>query len=153
MEMQPYVVYVKVDESNRITAINSSAFLADVTGWTEIDSGYGDKYHHAQGNYFPQPLYDERGICRYKAYQFVDAPAGKIIARFFKYGEEYVILERTQEEMDGDYAARPVPTVPKTNAELEAENALLKAQVQAVADRNEFVEDCIAEMAMYVYAQ
>ena len=84
MEMQPYVVYVKVDESNRVTSINSSAFLADVTGWTEIDSGYGDKYHHAQGNYFPQPLYDERGICRYKLVN------GRPV-------------ERTQEEMDADY--------------------------------------------------
>lgn len=84
MEMQPYVVYVKVDESNRITAINSSAFLSDTTGWTEIDSGYGDKYHHAQGNYFDKPLCDERGIYRYK---LVD---GKPI-------------ERTQEEMDADY--------------------------------------------------
>ena len=84
MEMKPYIVYIKTDNTNRITAIDSSAFLSDTTGWTEIDSGYGDKYHHAQGNYFPQPLYDERGICRYK---LVD---GKPV-------------ERTQEEMDADY--------------------------------------------------
>lgn len=118
MEMQPYVVYVKVDESNRITAINSSEFLTDVTGWTEIDSGYGDKYHHAQGNYFDKPLYDMRGIHRYKAYQFVDAPAGKIIARFFKNGEEYVILERTQEEMDADYT--PTEIKPTTEQRVDA---------------------------------
>ena len=82
--MQPYIVYVKIDDENRIAAINSSAFLSDTTGWTEIDSGYGDKYHHAQGNYFPQPLYDERGICRYK---LVDSKP----------------IERTQDEMDADY--------------------------------------------------
>lgn len=102
-QLSPNIVYVKLDDANRIISVNSSAFLPDTDGWTEIDSGYGVKYHHAQGNYFPQPLYDERGIKRYKAYPFVDAPAGKIIARFFKNGEEYVILERTQEEMDADY--------------------------------------------------
>ena len=153
MEMQPYVVYVKVDEFNRITAINSSEFLTDVTGWTEIDSGYGDKYHHAQGNYFDKPLYDDRGICRYKAYQFVDAPAGKIIARFFKNGEEYVILERTQEEMDADYVPPEVkPTDAERILQLESEKKLLTAQVQALSDRNDFMEDCIAEMATIVYA-
>ena len=134
MEMQPYVVYVKVDESNRVTSINSSAFLADVTGWTEIDSGYGDKYHHAQGNYFDKPLCDERGICRYKLVN------GRPV-------------ERTQEEMDADYVP---PEVKLTDAErilqLESEKKLLTAQIQALSDRNDFMEDCIAEMATIVYA-
>ena len=103
MEMKPYIVYVKTDNANRIIAANSSAFIQDTTGWSEIDSGFGDKYHHAQGNYFPKPIMDDRGIKRYQAYQFVDAPPGEIIARFFKDGVEYVILERTQEEMDADY--------------------------------------------------
>lgn len=134
MEMQPYIVYVKVDESNRVTSINSSAFLADVTGWTEIDSGYGDKYHHAQGNYFDKPLYDERGICRYK---LVD---GKPV-------------ERTQEEMDADYVPPEVkPTDAERISQLESEKKLLTAQVQALSDRNDFMEDCIAEMATIVYA-
>ena len=118
MKMKPYIVYIKTDDTNRITAIDSSAFLSDATGWTEIDSGYGDKYHHAQGNYFPQPLYDERGIKRYKAYPFVDAPTGEIIARFFKNGEEYVILERTQEEMDADYT--PTEIKPTTEQRVDA---------------------------------
>lgn len=103
MEMTPYIVYVKTDDAKRITAVNSSAFLPDTDGWTEIDGGYGDKYHHAQGNYFDNPIMDMRGIFRYRSYKFVDAPAGEIIARFFKDGEEYVILERTQEDMDADY--------------------------------------------------
>ena len=79
-----YIVYVKTNASGYITTVNSSAFLPDTAGWTGIDSGYGDKYHHAQGNYFPQPIIDERGIYRYK---LVD---GKPV-------------ERTQEEMDADY--------------------------------------------------
>lgn len=104
-----YTVYIKVDEQNCITAVNSSEFLYDATGWVEIDSGYGDRFYHAQGNYFDKPIYDDRGIKRYRAYQFVNAPAGKIIARFFKDDVEYLILERTQEEMDADYT----PPVPK----------------------------------------
>ena len=66
MEFEPYIVYVKPNSNGYITAINSSAFLADTTGWTEIDHGYGDKYHHAQGNYFPEPIYTEVGAYRYK---------------------------------------------------------------------------------------
>lgn len=134
MEMRPYIVYVKVDESNRITAINSSEFLADVTGWTEIDSGYGDKYHHAQSNYFDKPLCDERGICRYKLVN------GRTV-------------ERTQEEMDADYVPPEVnPTDTERILQLESEKKLLTAQVQALSDRNDFMEDCIAEMATIVYA-
>lgn len=44
-----------------------------------------------------------------------------------------------------------VPPAPMSNAELEAENKLLKAQIAAQSDRADFVEDCIAEMAMQVY--
>lgn len=134
MEMRPYIVYVKVDESNRVTSINSSAFLADITGWTEIDSGYGDRFHHAQGNYFDKPLCDERGIYRYK---LVDGNP----------------VERTQEEMDADYVPPEVkPTDAERISQLESEKKLLTAQVQALSDRNDFMEDCIAEMATIVYA-
>ena len=52
--------------------------------------------------------------------------------------------------------AHPAPEVvpaPMSNAELEAENKLLKAQIAAQSDRADFVEDCIAEMAMQVYAE
>lgn len=133
MDHQTYAVLVRTDEQNRIIAINSSAFVADAEGWVQIDEGDGDRYHHAQGNYLPMPLTDDRGVYRYKL-------------------EEGHAVERTQAEMDGDYAARPVPATAKTNAELEAENVLLKAQIQAISDRNDFMEDCIAEMATVVYA-
>lgn len=38
------------------------------------------------------------------------------------------------------------------NKLLKKENSLLKAQIQAQVDRSEFIEDCIAEMAMQVYS-
>ena len=64
--INPYIVYIKTGDANRITAVNSSAFLPDTTGWTQIDEGYGDKYHHAQDNYFPQPIITDGGAYRYK---------------------------------------------------------------------------------------
>jgi hypothetical protein len=65
-EMNPYIVYVKPNDLGFITAVNSSEFLSDTTGWVEIDSGYGDKYHNAQGNYFSEPIFTDGGAYRYK---------------------------------------------------------------------------------------
>ena len=45
-----------------------------------------------------------------------------------------------------------VPTIDERVAGLEAENAMLKAQVNAQSEQMDFYEDCIAEMAMVVYA-
>lgn len=64
--MDKYKVYIKVDDKNRIIEINSSAFVADATGWIMIDIGDGDKYHHAQGNYLDGPLMDELFRYNYK---------------------------------------------------------------------------------------
>lgn len=64
--MNPYIVYAKTDSGGYITAVNSSAFLPDTAGWTEIDRGFGDKRHHAQGNFFPQPIITDSGVYRYK---------------------------------------------------------------------------------------
>ena len=62
----PYIVYAKPNDSGYITAVNSSAFLTDTTGWVEIDKGYGDRFHHAQGNYFPEAIMTMGGAYRYK---------------------------------------------------------------------------------------
>lgn len=50
-----------------------------------------------------------------------------------------------------EHPAPEIKPAPMTNAELEAKNKLLKAQIAAQSDRADFVEDCIAEMAMQVY--
>lgn len=99
MQEQPYKVLVRVDAAWRVVEINSDAFITDTGGWTEIDSGCGDRYHHAQGNYLDGPLMDERGVYRYK---LVD---GKPI-------------ERTQEEMDADYT--PPEQRPTTEQRVDA---------------------------------
>ena len=59
-------VYVKTNEKNEITEINSSIFLTDTTGYIEIDEGEGDKYAHAQGNYLDKPIMDMQGRYNYK---------------------------------------------------------------------------------------
>lgn len=65
-EISPYIVYVKHNDFNYVTEINSSEFISDTTGWIEIDRGYGDKYHHAQGNYFSKPIFTDSGVYNYK---------------------------------------------------------------------------------------
>ena len=95
---ESYRVFVLTDERNRIIDINSDAFLADPFGWTQIDEGVGDRFHHAQNNYLPGPKYDERGIPRYKLQD------GKAV-------------ERTPEEIDADYTP---PEVEPTAEELLA---------------------------------
>lgn len=106
--MQPYGVYVKTDEADRIIAINSSAFLLDTEGWTLIDEGHGDRYHHAQGNYLEMPIIDERGVYRYK---LVDGKPE----------------ERTAEEMDADYTPpEPKPSIESRMDTVEGETAELR---------------------------
>lgn len=87
-----YIVYVKTNSDGYITTVNSSAFLPDTTGWVQIDNGYGDKYHHAQGHYFTQPIITDSGAYRYK---LVDG----------------VPVECTSEEIAAqEEALKPVPT-------------------------------------------
>lgn len=129
MDEELYKVLVQVDDASRVTAINSDAFISDETGWTVVDAGTGDRYHHAQNNYLTYPLIDDRGVYRYK---FVDG----------------VVVQRTPNEMDTDYANQPNPEPSKE----EKEKTLTNARIQALTDRNEFLEDCIAEMAAIIYA-
>lgn len=97
----PYIVYVKTDAAGFITAVNSSAFLADTTDWTEIDSGCGERYGHAQGNYFPAPIRTESGVCRYRLAQ----------------GQ---VREATAEEISAQEAVlRPKPTARRNMSEGE----------------------------------
>ena len=46
----------------------------------------------------------------------------------------------------------PVPAAPPTNEELAAENKLLREQVAALSDQNDFQEELIVELANIVYA-
>lgn len=127
-------VYVLTDAQGRITRIEGEYTLpADLTDWVLVEEGAPcDRLNLAQTHYLDKPLYDG-AVPRYKL-------------------EDGVLVERTAEEIEADKAKLPKPAIPKTNAELESENAKLKQQISALADQQSFYEDCIAEMAQVVYA-
>lgn len=59
-------VYIKVNENNEIIDVNSDIFIDDLTSWVYIDEGNGDKYSHAQSQYFEKPLQNLDGTYNYK---------------------------------------------------------------------------------------
>ena len=66
----------------------------------------------------------------------------------FNFQEQQEFLELPAKKWIGDFFE---DTSIPTNGELSAENKLLKAQVSAMSERNDFMEECIAEMATLVY--
>lgn len=115
MEEFKYKVYVKLDENNCITGVESDLNLEDTTGYVQIDEGLGDKYSHAQGNYFPRdkPLRDTQGRCNYK---YVDNE----------------VVELTDEEKESLF---PIPVQQPTeqqilNAKLLQDNANMQLELE-----------------------
>ena len=62
---QPIKVYIKVNENKEIIKVGSSIFIEDTTDWIEIDEGFGDRYAHAQSQYFDKPLINDEGNYNY----------------------------------------------------------------------------------------
>lgn len=90
-------VYVKTDESDRIIRCDGGYTTPeDLSGWTQIDEGTGDKYNLCQSHYFDGGLYTEDGIPRYK---IVDGLAA----------------ERTPQEIAADRANVPPPADDKND--------------------------------------
>lgn len=84
-------VYILLDADHRVTRIEGEYSLpADLTGWTLIDEGYGDRYSLAQSHYLDGGLYTEDGLYRWK------------------YVDDTVTL-RTDDELAADRAAIPEP--------------------------------------------
>lgn len=113
MVEEKYTVYVKADENGRIVAINSDAFLRSLGGWVAIDSGYGDKYHHAQNNYLESPLMNERDVWLYK---LVDG----------------AVVKRTQDEIDADVVYAPDVEQPVGDGTVEQRCEALEAAFAAL---------------------
>ena len=89
-------VYIQTDEHGCILRCEGGYTTpSDLTDWTEIDEGIGDRYNLCQGNYFDGGLYTMDGIHRYRW----DGSAA---------------VMRTDEELEADRAARPAST-PTTN--------------------------------------
>ena len=106
-----YKVFIKTDPQNRVTAINSDAFLTDIDGWALIDEGDGDRYHHAQGNYLPRPIVTDDGVFRYKLV------SGKVV-------------ERTAAEIQSDIDAIPPPPPDPLQVTQKAATVMFRALAQ-----------------------
>lgn len=125
-------VYILTDEQNRITRCDGGySTPSDLTGWIKIDEGTGDKCNLCQSHYFEGGLYTYDGIPLYT-------------------WDGQAVQRRTDAEIEADRAQIP-PQPPSPVEQLRADNALLRAQIAAATDRQEFLEDCIAEMAVQVY--
>ena len=108
-------VYIQTDTDGRILRCEGGCTTpADLTDWTYIDEGTGDRYNLCQSHYFPGGLYTMDGIHRYRW----DGSAAVL---------------RTEEELEADRAAIPEPKPSKT---VEARLTALEAEAeQAKADR------------------
>lgn len=122
-------VYIKTNENNIITAINSSIFLNNIEGYIQIDEGSGDKYTHAQGNYLDKSLIDESGRFNYKF-------------------EDGKILELTEEEKNTLFQ-KPEVTPSKQeiiNSSLLKENSEIKLQLVKQQQINAEIMKKLAEL-------
>ncbi|MCI2056213.1 MAG: hypothetical protein LKJ86_03610 [Oscillibacter sp.] len=89
MEIAKSKVYIQTDVDGRVTRCEGGYTTpSDLTGWTYIDEGIGDRYHLCQSHYFDGGLYTTDGICRWQ------------------YNDGACHL-RTNEEIVADQAARP----------------------------------------------
>ena len=101
-------VYIQIDADGRILRCDGGYTTpSDLTGWIEIDEGTGDKYNLCQSHYFVGGLYTMDGIPRYRW----DGSAA---------------VERTEEELEADRAARPEPE-PTEQEQLRADVDFLLA--------------------------
>ena len=106
MEEMKSRVYMVADSMDRVIQIEgeySLSNIADLSSAILVEEGtLCDRLNHAQNSYLSKPLYTDDGILRYKWT-----------------GSE--IVERTEEEMEADRAARPAP--PPTTEEVLLELA------------------------------
>lgn len=95
-------VYIQTDTQGRILRCEGGYTTpADLSGWTYIDEGTGDRYNLCQSHYFDGGLYTYDGIPRYRW----DGSQG---------------ILRTAEELDADRAAVPAPA-PTAQEQLRAD--------------------------------
>lgn len=96
-DVEIYKVYVKTDDQGRIYAVTSSAFLADPTGWAEIDEGEGARYEYAQTQYFGEAIAQDGILAQALLKDWEQLPLGQRTRA------------RTAEEIAADRAALPAP--------------------------------------------
>ena len=114
-DMQKSKVYIQTDTEGRILRCDGGYTTpSDLTDWTEIDEGTGDKYNLCQSHYFDGGLYTMDGIPSYR-------------------WDGTQVVERTVEELEADRAARPAPP-PTTNERISIlEEQLAQSDETAIA--------------------
>lgn len=110
--------YIQTDAEGRILRCEGDYTTpTDLTGWTYIDEGDGDRYNLCQSHYFDSGLYTMDGIPRYR-------------------WDGTQAVERTDEELEADRAAilesKPSKTVEDRLTALEAEAEQAKADREAL---------------------
>lgn len=100
MENMKSKVYVLLNEDNRIIRCEGGYTMQNIQNiddWVFIDEGTGDKYNHAQGNYFPLPLITNSGAYRYK---LVDGKPVECTAEEIKAQEEANVRPAKPTQLD-----------------------------------------------------
>lgn len=100
-DVEIYKVYVKTDDQGRIYAVTSSAFLADPTGWTQIDEGTDTRYRFAQTQYFGETIAQDGILAQALLEDWEQLPLGQRTRA------------RTSEEISADRAAMVPPVTPQ----------------------------------------
>lgn len=101
MEIQKSKVYVLLDERSRILRCEGGYTMSnidDVSKWTYVDEGTGDRYNLCQSHYLPHPLLTHDGLYRYRL-------------------ADGQIVERSEEELEEERAGLPRPEVQPTETE------------------------------------
>lgn len=125
MEIQKSKVYVLLDEKSRVLRCEGGYTMSnidDVSQWTCIDEGTGDRYNLCQSNYFDKPLMTMNGAYRYK---LVDGQ----------------VVECTPEEIAAQEEANKPEAVPSTEDRLKE-----------LESQNQMLMECLLEMSETVYA-
>lgn len=125
MEIQKSKVYVLLDEKSRVLRCEGGYTMSnidDVSQWTYIDEGTGDRYNLCQSHYFGKPVMTAEGAYNYK---LVD---GKPV-------------ECTAEEIAAQEEANKPEAVPTTEARLKE-----------LESQNQMLMECLLEMSETVYA-
>ena len=116
MEFKPKSkVYIQTDDQGRILRCDGGYTTpSDLTDWTKIDEGIGDKYNLCQSHYFADGLHTMDGIPRYRWN-----------------GSEAIL--RSDAELDADRAALPAPP-PTTDERITIlEEQLVQADETSIA--------------------
>lgn len=130
IDMEKSKVYIKTDDKNRITRCEGGYTMNNIENideWQLIDEGYGDKYNLCQNHYFEKPIIDENG-CHNYIY------------------ENGVVREATEAELYVELNSFPITEQEPTEIEK------LNARIDELTLENEFLSDCLVEIAQIVYA-